>query len=99
MGAAGARGTGETRIPGRVSEVQQDLGREVDVGVVSSGWVGAPPADVAGLVRGLESEMRKAASELRYEEAALLRDEIAEMRLALAEEAVGFVSGTPVVDG
>ena len=33
--------------------------------------------------------MRKAASELRYEEAALLRDEIAELRLALAEE------GTP----
>jgi excinuclease UvrABC helicase subunit UvrB len=43
--------------------------------------------------------MRKAASELRYEEAALLRDEIAEMRLVLAEEAVGFAFGTPVVDG
>ena len=33
----------------------------------------------------LEQEMRMAASELRYEEAALLRDDIAELRLALAE--------------
>ena len=40
----------------------------------------------------LEDEMRTAAAELRYEEAALLRDEIADLRLALAEEA----EGTPI---
>ena len=38
------------------------------------------------LVVRLEQEM-PAAAELRYEEAALLRDEIAELRLALAEAA------------
>ena len=37
----------------------------------------------------LEAEMRKAASELRYEEAALLRDEIAELRLVLVETTEG----------
>jgi excinuclease UvrABC helicase subunit UvrB len=36
--------------------------------------------------------MTAAAKELRYEEAALLRDEIADLRLALAEEA----EGTPI---
>ncbi len=47
--------------------------------------VDASPTEITALVRRLENEMRKAASELRYEEAALLRDEIAELRLALAE--------------
>jgi excinuclease UvrABC helicase subunit UvrB len=37
----------------------------------------------------LEEEMKTAAKELRYEEAALLRDEIADLRLALAEESEG----------
>ncbi|HUY64232.1 MAG TPA: excinuclease ABC subunit UvrB [Acidimicrobiales bacterium] len=44
-----------------------------------------PAEELQELVGRLEQEMRKAASELRYEEAALLRDEIAELRLALAE--------------
>jgi excinuclease UvrABC helicase subunit UvrB len=41
--------------------------------------------------------MRKAASELRYEEAALLRDEIADLRLALAEDPAGSTLETPAV--
>ncbi len=46
-----------------------------------------PVDELQRLVVRLEQEMRLAASELRYEEAALLRDEIAELRLALAEAA------------
>ncbi|HXX91077.1 MAG TPA: excinuclease ABC subunit UvrB [Acidimicrobiales bacterium] len=46
-----------------------------------------PMEELGPLVMRLEAEMRKAASELRYEEAALLRDEIAELRLMLAERA------------
>jgi len=45
----------------------------------------APPEELEALVIRLEQEMRAAAAELRYEEAALLRDEIAELRLALIE--------------
>jgi len=45
----------------------------------------APPEELEALVIRLEQEMRSAAAELRYEEAALLRDEIAELRLALIE--------------
>jgi excinuclease ABC subunit B len=47
----------------------------------------APAEELEALVLRLEQEMRAAAAELRYEEAALLRDEIAELRLALAEAA------------
>jgi len=42
----------------------------------------APPAEVAELLVQLEAEMRAAAAELRYEEAALLRDELLELRAA-----------------
>ncbi|MHB8439591.1 MAG: excinuclease ABC subunit UvrB [Acidimicrobiales bacterium] len=45
----------------------------------------APLDELEELVRRLEQEMRAAAAELRYEEAALLRDEIASVRLALVE--------------
>ncbi|HMK62548.1 MAG TPA: excinuclease ABC subunit UvrB, partial [Acidimicrobiales bacterium] len=45
----------------------------------------APAEELEALVLRLEQEMRAAAAELRYEEAALLRDEIAELRLALAD--------------
>ncbi len=44
-----------------------------------------PVDELQRLVVRLEQEMRLAAAELRYEEAALLRDDIAELRLALAE--------------
>jgi excinuclease ABC subunit B len=38
------------------------------------------PAEAVELITQLESEMKAAAADLRYEEAALLRDEIAELR-------------------
>jgi excinuclease ABC subunit B len=41
------------------------------------------PAEATELIVQLESEMRAAAAELRYEEAALLRDEIAELRASI----------------
>jgi excinuclease ABC subunit B len=41
-----------------------------------------PPAAVAEMIARLEEEMRVAAAELRFEEAALLRDELVELRLA-----------------
>ena len=44
-----------------------------------------PAEELRRLARSLEEEMRRAAAELRYEEAALLRDEIGELRVALAE--------------
>ena len=43
----------------------------------------ATPAAAVELITQLESEMRAAAAELRYEEAALLRDEIAELRASI----------------
>ncbi len=42
------------------------------------------PVEVADLIAKLEEEMRAAAAALRYEEAALLRDELVELRLAAA---------------
>jgi excinuclease ABC subunit B len=45
--------------------------------------------DLRDLVRRLEKAMNEAASELRYEEAAMLRDEIAELRLAIVEDTDG----------
>ncbi|HZU78545.1 MAG TPA: excinuclease ABC subunit UvrB [Acidimicrobiales bacterium] len=60
--------------------------------------VDAPPEELRELVLRLEQEMRAAAGELRYEEAALLRDEIAELRLALLqaqEETAPVPSPTP----
>jgi excinuclease ABC subunit B len=41
------------------------------------------PAEAFELITQLESEMKAAAAELRYEEAALLRDEIAELRSSI----------------
>jgi excinuclease ABC subunit B len=59
---------------------------------------GVPVDELQRLVVRLEQEMRLAAGELRYEEAALLRDEIAELRLALAESA-GLPGGTDGAGG
>jgi excinuclease ABC subunit B len=43
----------------------------------------ATPAEAFELISQLEAEMKAAAAELRYEEAALLRDEIAELRASI----------------
>jgi len=51
--------------------------------VGGAGWAPGtdvePPAEVAGLIGQLEEEMKAAAADLRFEEAALLRDELAEL--------------------
>jgi excinuclease ABC subunit B len=41
------------------------------------------PAEAIELMTQLEAEMKSAAAELRYEEAALLRDEIADLRASV----------------
>jgi excinuclease UvrABC helicase subunit UvrB len=53
--------------------------------VLAEGSAAAPasPAEAVELITQLEAEMRAAAADLRYEEAALLRDEIAEIRSSI----------------
>ncbi len=53
---------------------------------------GMESSDLRHLVERMESAMNEAAAEMRYEEAALLRDEIAELRLAI----VADTDGAPV---
>jgi excinuclease UvrABC nuclease subunit len=56
-----------------------------------------PDADeLSGLIHRLETEMNRAAEELRFEEAALLRDEITELRSLLVRDPV---DGSPVLPG
>jgi excinuclease ABC subunit B len=56
-----------------------------------------PDADeLSSLIHRLDAEMVKAAEELRFEEAALIRDEVAELRALLARDPV---DGTPVLTG
>ena len=56
-----------------------------------------PDADeLSSLVHRLDAEMNKAAEELRFEEAALIRDEIAELRSLLGRDPV---DGSPVLAG
>ncbi len=63
--------------PGRVVRTRAAVG--------GAGWApdaSGPPPEVAELIDQLEAEMRAAAAELRFEEAALLRDELVELRLS-----------------
>jgi excinuclease UvrABC nuclease subunit len=56
-----------------------------------------PDADeLSSLIHRLDLEMVKAAEELRFEEAALLRDEVAELRALLVRDPV---DGSPVLVG
>ena len=48
------------------------------------------------LIHRLDAEMNKAAEELRFEEAALIRDEVAELRALLVRDPV---DGSPVLPG
>ncbi len=59
-----------------------------------AGAIGADADELSSLVHQLDAEMLRAAEELRFEEAALLRDEIAELRVLLATDPV---DGTPVL--
>jgi excinuclease UvrABC helicase subunit UvrB len=56
--------------------------RRVPVDLLTEGDA-STPAEAVELITQLESEMKAAAADLRYEEAALLRDEIAEIRSSI----------------
>jgi excinuclease ABC subunit B len=82
----GAEGTGRAKRS-RADVRGGKAGRVVRTraAVGGAGWApGAaePPAEVAELIGQLEEEMTAAAAELRFEEAALLRDELVELRLS-----------------
>ncbi len=92
----GRRLSGHTGVPGRglpprtaaqKAAAQKAGGNGADD--LLGELAGLPASELVSLVLRLEEEMKVAAKELRYEEAALLRDEIADLRLALAEEAEG----------
>jgi excinuclease ABC subunit B len=84
--------SGHTGVPGRGMPGRSAAQKAAATGGADDllgELAGLPPSELVSLVRRLEEEMTAAAKDLRYEEAALLRDEIADLRLALAEEAEG----------
>jgi excinuclease ABC subunit B len=86
------RQSGHTGVPGRGLPPRTAAQRAAATGGADDllgELAGLPSSELVSLVLRLEEEMKVAAKELRYEEAALLRDEIADLRLALAEEAEG----------
>ncbi len=58
--------------------------------------IGPDADELSGLIHRLDAEMVKAAEELRFEEAALIRDEVAELRALLNRDPV---DGSPVLTG
>ena len=58
--------------------------------------IGPDADELSGLIHRLDAEMVKAAEELRFEEAALIRDEVAELRALLNRDPV---DGSPVLPG
>jgi len=64
-------------------------GRTVEEGIASRVAEGGGSLDVVNLLRELEGEMREAASALEYERAALLRDQIRELKATAGMPAVG----------
>ncbi len=86
-GTAGGGGEGVARARRSRADVRSGrAGRVVRTrtAVGGSGWApgsgGEAPEAVADLIARIEEEMRAAAAELRFEEAALLRDELLELR-------------------
>ena len=61
-----------------------------------AGSVGADADELSALINRLDDEMQRAAEELRFEEAALLRDELAELRALLVRDPV---DGSSVLAG
>jgi len=54
---------------------------------------GLPKDDLARLVRDLEAQMRTAARDLEFEKAALLRDQVVDLRKVMVDAEVGTPSG------
>ncbi len=94
-------GSGRPRTSGRVPGAKDVPGRRggVDPRALAAEMAQAlgPDADeLSSLIHQLDAEMHKAAEELRFEEAALLRDEVAELRALLSRDPV---DGSPVLEG
>ena len=88
QGTGPSRQTGEGRSPGRC--------RSAGVGRRNGRCLGPDADELSRLIHRLEAEMMTAAEELRFEEAALIRDEAAELRALLARDPV---DGSPVLTG
>jgi len=90
---------GDASVRGRRSRADVRSGRagragrvvRTRVAVGGGGWAPSdePPADVSVLIEELQDEMQAAAAELRFEEAALLRDEVIELRRASGAAGAG----------
>ncbi|MGP8008197.1 MAG: UvrB/UvrC motif-containing protein, partial [Acidimicrobiales bacterium] len=97
-GGSAALGGAQTRRSGGSTRGDQPR-RGVDpraVAVELAGALGADADELSGLITRLDTEMQRAAEELRFEEAALLRDELAELRALLVRDPV---DGSAVLTG
>jgi excinuclease ABC subunit B len=98
--AGGAMMTGLAAVKGpRSTKGKGGQRTSVDPRAVAAEMAHAlgPDADeLSSLIHRLDNEMNKAAEELRFEEAALIRDEIAELRSLLSRDPV---DGSPVLPG
>jgi excinuclease ABC subunit B len=86
------RGKGRSRS-GRLGGIDP---QSVTAELSGSRGIGSNPDELSNLIGRLEVEMLTAAEELHFEEAALLRDEIAELRALLVRDPV---DGSPVLPG
>ncbi|MDA8149415.1 MAG: excinuclease ABC subunit UvrB [Actinomycetota bacterium] len=100
-GSGGPGGSPSAPGPDRGRGRRAPAARGVDPRQVArelAGAIGPDAAELGTLVARLEEEMLRAAEELRFEEAALLRDEVAELRaLASPDPVVG--AGAPAPAG
>jgi excinuclease ABC subunit B len=98
-GPASRRGVRPGALAGQTARAVRESrsGRPMIVGDDALDYEAGELAGISGgdlreLVERLEAAMNEAAEDLRFEEAAMLRDEIAELRLAI----VGDTNGAPV---
>ncbi len=78
-------------VPASIVKQVRDLTDRVRSQTVAAEEAGLPPArlpkdELERLIRELEKQMKRAAEELEFEQAALLRDQIYELRAALVEK-------------
>ncbi|HIK98557.1 MAG TPA: excinuclease ABC subunit B, partial [Dehalococcoidia bacterium] len=79
-----------------IKEVRDMTERIRQVAETKAPYVAAeslPKGDLARLVRDLEAQMRTAARDLEFEKAALLRDQIVDLRKVMVDAEVGTPSG------
>jgi len=93
-GVPGSRGRGRAGRRGRGGQRVSADPRASAAGMVSA--LGPDADELSRLIHRLEVEMTTAAEELRFEEAALIRDEAAELRALLARDPV---DGSAVLTG